>query len=495
MKTLKLSPQLSKDYISFYEKEKTSADVIFRVGKEENVKEFHAHSFVLFVRSQYFRKEIEGLRDKMKDEAGEKVMIIEKPEVNPSLFELILKYYYGGNLSFDENNFKEIFDLLLISKEFEITELLELLENELLKSPNQIHQNFSTTLKLSLESFKKLYEFCLITIQERPEIIFKSMDFHLLNEDTLLTLLQHKGLTIKEVEKWESIIKWGIHHSFTTPIDYNTRIPDVTLWTKVKFRDLSNTLQKIIPLIDFYKIGPENFYEEVKPFKKIIDKSLYDEILKYYIVSSKKSNANNPATTPEPEQPSNAIPKVHIRLDSVLIELDCFQLLINWINETTPGNTLNRFRLSLLLKGSANGFTANTFHGMCDNKGATLSIIKIRGSTEIIGGYNPASWNQTLYLNEPLSIAKESFVFKLDSKDIRKSIVGRPVADAVYTIENHPNNGPCFYGALYIKGGNHGDFRRDVQCYCDGTNYGVHLRKTPNKFSVDDYEVYQVIKE
>ncbi|CAI2177508.1 16091_t:CDS:2 [Funneliformis geosporum] len=445
MKTLKLSPQLSKDYISFYEKEKTSADVIFRVGKEENVKEFHAHSFVLFVRSQYFRKEIEGLRDKMKDEAGEKVMIIEKPEVNPSLFELILKYYYGGNLSFDENNFKEIFDLLLISKEFEITELLELLENELLKSPNQIHQNFSTTLKLSLESFKKLYEFCLITIQERPEIIFKSMDFHLLNEDTLLTLLQHKGLTIKEVEKWESIIKWGIHHSFTTPIDYNTRIPDVTLWTKVKFRDLSNTLQKIIPLIDFYKIGPENFYEEVKPFKKIIDKSLYDEILKYYIVSSKKSNANNPATTPEPEQPSNAIPKVHIRLDSVLIELDCFQLLINWINETTPGNTLNRFRLSLLLKGSAN--------------------------------------------------AKESFVFKLDSKDIRKSIVGRPVADAVYTIENHPNNGPCFYGALYIKGGNHGDFRRDVQCYCDGTNYGVHLRKTPNKFSVDDYEVYQVIKE
>ncbi|CAG8505176.1 6391_t:CDS:2 [Funneliformis caledonium] len=448
MKTLKLCPQLTKDYISFYENEKTSADVIIRVGKEENVKDFHAHSFVLAVRSQYFR-----------------------------------------NLSFDENNFKETFGLLLISKEFEIIELLELLEDQLLNSPNQIHQNFSTTLQLSLESFNKLYEFCLKTIQERPEIIFKSKDFHLLNEDTLFTLLQNQGLTIKEVEKWESIIKWGIHHSFTTPtIDYNTRIPDVTLWTKDKFRDLAKTLQKFIPLIDFHKIEPENFYEEVKPFKKIIDKSLYDEILKYYIVSSKKSNVDNP----KPEVPTS---NVHIRLSSVLIELDCFQLLINWINETIPGTSLNRYKLTLLLKGSANGFTANTFHGMCDNRGATLTVIKIRGSTEIIGGYNPASWNQSLYINEPLSIIRESFVFKLNQKDIRQSIVGRPVADAVYTIENHPNNGPCFYGALYIKGGSHGDFKRDMLCYCDGANYGVQLRKTNSTFSVDDYEVYQVIKE
>ncbi|CAG8642279.1 9885_t:CDS:2 [Funneliformis mosseae] len=427
MKTLKLCPQLTKDYISFYENEKTSADVIIRVGKEENVKDFHAHSFVLVVRSQYFRKEIERMKDKRKDEEGEKGIIIEKPEVTPSLFELILKYYYGGNLSFDENNFKETFGLLLISKELEIIELLELLEDQLLNSPNQIHQNFSTTLQLSLESFNKLYEFCLKTIQERPEIIFKSKDFHLLNEDTLFTLLQNQGLTIKEVEKWESIIKWGIHHSFTTPtIDYNTRIPDVTLWTKDKFRDLANTLQKFIPLIDFHKIEPENFYEEVKPFKKIIDKSLYNEILKYYIVSSKKSNVNNP----KPEVPTS---NVHIRLSSVLIELDCFQLLINWINETIPGTSLNRY--------------------------------------------------------------KESFVFKLNQKDIRQSIVGRPVADAVYTIENHPNNGPCFYGALYIKGGNHGDFKRDMLCYCDGANYGVQLRKTNSTFSVDDYEVYQVIKE
>ncbi|RIA79180.1 hypothetical protein C1645_841331, partial [Glomus cerebriforme] len=201
-------------------------------------------------------------------------------------------YFYGGNLKYKSN---EIFEFLLISKEFNISELLDLLQSQLLQFPNQIYQNFGITLQISSshELFQRLYEFCLKTINEHPEIIFKSQDFHLLNENTLLDLLQKKELNLKEIEKWKSIIKWGIHHTFPDTLftniyaEYVSEIPDVSLWTRDKFRDLANTLKQFIPLINFHKITPEDFYEKVKPFKKIMNKQFYDEILKYHLLSKK----------------------------------------------------------------------------------------------------------------------------------------------------------------------------------------------------------------
>jgi hypothetical protein len=47
--------------------------------------------------------------------------------------------------------------------------------------------------------------------------------------------------------------------------------------------------------------------------------------------------------------------------------------------------------LSLLYRGSRDGFGVSDFHAKCDNKGATLTIVK---STEgcIFGGYSDQSW-------------------------------------------------------------------------------------------------------
>ena len=75
-------------------------------------------------------------------------------------------------------------------------------------------------------------------------------------------------------------------------------MPDISLWTKIKFRDLANTLVKFIPLIDFYKITPEDFYKKVKPFKKIVGKQLYEEILQYHLFSkNEQSNQARPSTS------------------------------------------------------------------------------------------------------------------------------------------------------------------------------------------------------
>ncbi|CAG8576547.1 3174_t:CDS:2 [Funneliformis caledonium] len=221
MVTYSFSTKLSKDYVSFYENGKECADVIIRAGREGSVEEFYAHSFVLLIRSNYFRKELEGVKEKNADNK----IIIEKPDINPKLFDKILSS----------------------------------------ASPPPAAENFKETA-------------------------------------------------------------------------------DVSLWTRDKFRDLSNTLKQFIPLIDFYKIKPEDFYEKVKPFKKIIEKPLFEDILKYHIVSSKNLDSttskstsqptSSPTSTASSPQKDRPEPIFNIRLNSIL-DLDHFRLFTKWINETT----------------------------------------------------------------------------------------------------------------------------------------------------------------
>ena len=223
---------------------------------------------------------------------------------------LFYRYFYGGNLTVDSN---KIFDYLLISKELDISELLERLQDKLLLHlPNQIYQQFSTTLRISsTNGFKKLHEFCLETIRDDPETIFNSQDFHLLDEDTLLMLLQNEKLSLKEIEKWESIVKWGNYRTFadtsTSAENYN-EMPDISLWTKIKFRDLANALVKFIPLINFNKISPEDFYEKVKPFKKVLGKQLYEETLRCHLLSKDERSNQEQLPTSTPTSISSSVP-------------------------------------------------------------------------------------------------------------------------------------------------------------------------------------------
>jgi len=51
-------------------------------------------------------------------------------------------------------------------------------------------------------------------------------------------------------------------------------------------------------------------------------------------------------------------------------------------------------KFKLLFQASKDGFDGNRFHAVCDGKGATITVIKT--NTNIFGGYNSESWNQSL---------------------------------------------------------------------------------------------------
>ena len=78
--------ELSSDYEKLFEKE-IGYDFIIYSGEEPNVKEIHAHSNILCIRSQYFRTALSNEWAEKKD--GK--FILKKPNISPQLFNIILR--------------------------------------------------------------------------------------------------------------------------------------------------------------------------------------------------------------------------------------------------------------------------------------------------------------------------------------------------------------------------------------------------------------------
>ena len=78
--------ELSNDYEKLFESE-IGYDVIIYAEEEQNVKEIHAHSNILCIRSQYFRATFSNEWAEKKD--GK--FILSKPNISPHLFNIILR--------------------------------------------------------------------------------------------------------------------------------------------------------------------------------------------------------------------------------------------------------------------------------------------------------------------------------------------------------------------------------------------------------------------
>ena len=63
-------------------------NVIIQIGENTNIKEFRAHSSILRARSPYFKSALSANWITKKNDMIE----FKKPNVNPTVFEMILKY-------------------------------------------------------------------------------------------------------------------------------------------------------------------------------------------------------------------------------------------------------------------------------------------------------------------------------------------------------------------------------------------------------------------
>ena len=50
-------------------------------------------------------------------------------------------------------------------------------------------------------------------------------------------------------------------------------------------------------------------------------------------------------------------------------------------------------KVTLLYRGSRDGFAANDFHSKCNGKGATVTIVLSDGFKHVFGGFTNVAWN------------------------------------------------------------------------------------------------------
>ncbi|CAG8498398.1 35508_t:CDS:2 [Racocetra persica] len=215
---------IAEDYKLLYET-RENYDVIIHAGEEPNAEEIHAHSLVLRTRSAYFRGALaSGWETKDKDSGS---FIFKKPNISSSIFELILKFLYCGEVNISDQEGETILDLLVASDEFGLTKLIDHIQQYFVENQkNFLQQNPVGTLHIAArhETFNEILKFSLKIICANPDILFD--DFNLLEK----------------------------------------------------------TLQGCIQYIRFHEISMPDFYHKVLPYMSILPNNLFDDILRCYMI-------------------------------------------------------------------------------------------------------------------------------------------------------------------------------------------------------------------
>ncbi|EXX65301.1 hypothetical protein RirG_134580 [Rhizophagus irregularis DAOM 197198w] len=274
---------------------------------------------------------------------------------------------------------------------------------------------------------------------------------------------------MSEIQVWEHVIKWGLAQ--------NPELPsDPTSFSKDDFNTLKSTLQQCIPFIRFRNLTSKEFLKKVKPYKKILPKELYDNLLEYFLDNN---NDDTPIKKSEPRTVGEIKSK---NIDSNIITNQHAELISKWIDklETTDKSTTS-YEFKLLYRdfrvyGSFTGY--QNCQKACKNQFRTVTIYKMSDSNEILGGYNPIEWK----FDGSYGITNDSFIFSFKNSDVILSRV------------RNENNAICNGSTVAPSFGN-GDLRAIngsiIQCH--KKSYEKPIRNTDKRDAIREIEIFQVV--
>ena len=218
---------------------------------------------------------------------------------------------------------------------------------------------------------------------------------------------------MNEIQVWEHVLKWGLAQNPELPTN-------PTDFSKDDFKILKNTLQQCVPFVKFRNLTSKEFTDGVLPYKKILPKELYNNLLKSFL--NLLDPNSKPNDKPEPHIPKeinpNIVDSTHttkksnlktISIDSKIITYQHVELISKWIDKLEITDEMkNSYEFNLLFRSSRqDGFKIKKFHKICDKRSHTVTVAKVEGSDEILGGYNLTAWKSS----GSWSTTKDSFIF------------------------------------------------------------------------------------
>ncbi|RHZ48290.1 hypothetical protein Glove_553g50 [Diversispora epigaea] len=472
--TLNFYENSSNDYVKLLENGNEHEHyIIIEVGEPPVMQTFEVHSTVLCYRCPYLYDEFK----KSTISNDDNTKIIQKPQISVKVFNIILKYIYEATVNLEKVETPIIFDILITANQFQLEELVERLQTFLIENhPSWLKFNFSKIFNLSFQAdFKALQNYCNDIIAKHPNLIFESNNFNTLSEVALLSIIQREDLQLEESKIWDYVIQWGVSQNKTLPSNLND-------WIDKDFQILKNTLQQCLPHIRYFQFSNENIKEKLFPFQQILDKTLWDDILKYSVTPDKPIISiilppRKIITTQLPNRGNT------FQITSSIIKYEHEVEITSWIDkkEVTYDVNSNPYEFNLILRGSRDGFGRDAFWNLCDQKTNLLIVVKVGDTDEILGGYNPIGWNSNSF---GYAETNDSFIFSLNKEHYILSRV-KNASNAIY---NRYDCGPNFGGNDFFTYGN----RSFYIGYING--YEKLIRKIGGEFSIDDYEVFQIKK-
>jgi hypothetical protein len=123
--------------------------------------------------------------------------------------------------------------------------------------------------------------------------------------------------------------------------------------------------------------------------------------------------------------------------------------IVEWLNEGRRVGEKAGLVCTLLYRASRDGWNASDFHAKCDNKGATLTVIKCTDGY-VLGGYANSGWNSS----GSWQTATGSFLFSLHGPSgvgpVKLHLIDPNHQHAMYGNSSH---GPTFGGGHDLRVG------------------------------------------
>ncbi|RIB21379.1 hypothetical protein C2G38_1106650 [Gigaspora rosea] len=381
---------------------------------------------------------------------------------------------------------------MLIACELILEELAKYLETYLIET--KVHWLLLHFTHIYQKSFKsdtlqELQKWCNDIIVKYPNKVFDSEDFVSLTESALVSLIKRDNLQLEEIKIWNYVIKWGIAQ--------NPDLSSDSKWTFENYQALKTILQNCLPFIRYFQISADDIYNHIYPYKQILEKTLWKDIKKR--LASPNLDISSKILPPRIILTQNLPKRTANTISSSIISEEHATVIALWIDKRTDTYSVanNPYEFKLLIRGSRDGFTKDSFWNLCNKQKNIVVVMKVKGTDEILGGYNPVGWERiddgAIYRD-----CNDSFIFSL--KNGNNQTVLRRVKKPECSTLVFANEGPAFSYGLYMKN----NFNQDNGCYCYfNTNYLTYepIRITSSYincysfFSLVEYEVFQIHKK
>jgi hypothetical protein len=365
---------------------------------------------------------------------------------------------------------------LIAANELDLQELIPYVESFLIKNKTiWMEQHFDLVYRTSFNnaSLLGLQKFCVKFISKEPEKIFNLPNFSSIPEKLLVTVIQSDNLQMNEVQVWEHVLKWGLAQNLELS-------SDPTRFSKENISTLKNILQRCIPFIKFYNLNLNEFSQKVLPYKKILPKELYENLVDYFFDNDNKKS----------------VPKgiKNININSKIITSQHAELISKWIDSRLKiKNKSISFKLLYRdsrdrSRGMYNKF--KKFHEICKYQPHTVTIVKVNGN-EILGGYNPIGWK----FDSDYGVTKNSFIFSFNAENY---VLSR-VKDKRKAIDKIDYEG--YYLSKYCIGPSFGNgdlrlyqnFFNEIRVSCNSSKiYKKQIREVDDSPTLD-FELFQIV--